>query len=181
MQTAAIVEGFDVLEDRGPRLHAGIEREVIQPLGFQRVEETLDGRVVVAVAGTAHAADDPVAIEPVLILGARVRAATIAVVDQAPRRTAQTKGLVKGIQGESLRRAGCSGPPDHAAGARIEEDGKEEPALPRAYLRDIGEPEVVGRWRLEVLPDAVGRGGRPAGAGGAGRGGVGPRAPRAPP
>src|SRR5580765_192777 len=156
MQAVAVIEALDVLEDRGPRLGARVKREVIEPLGLDRVEETLDRGVVVTVAGTAHAADDAVAVEDVLVPGTGVRTAAIAVMYQAGERAPCAQRLVKRLERERLSGTRPRGPADDAARASIEENREEEPALTGANLRDVGEPETVRRRALEVLLHAVG-------------------------
>ena len=72
MHALRIVEALDVVEDRKASLLSGREVEVVDPLGLESVEEALGDRVVFAVSWTAHAADDAMAIEPILVLGAQV-------------------------------------------------------------------------------------------------------------
>jgi len=83
VQAVAVVEGFDVIEDRQPSLLSGEEVEGVELLGLQRVEEALGRGVVGTTTGTAHAADDPVTIETVLVLRAEVLTAAIAVMDES--------------------------------------------------------------------------------------------------
>src|SRR5438034_361720 len=72
MEPRAVVEALDVLEHAAARLRPGIEGEVIEPLGLQGMEEALRRCIVETIAGPAHAADHPVLIEELLVVGARV-------------------------------------------------------------------------------------------------------------
>ena len=79
------VELLDVLEDLAPRLPAGGPTRVVRQLDRQRREDTLGHGVVPAVAAAAHAADDPVGPQGAPIVGARVLAAAIRVMEQPLR------------------------------------------------------------------------------------------------
>jgi hypothetical protein len=46
VQSSPVIEALDVVEDGKPRLRARPEAVVIQPFGFERVEETLDDGIV---------------------------------------------------------------------------------------------------------------------------------------
>ena len=53
-----VVEGFDVVEDRGACLVVSVEGMVMEPLGFESAPEGFHGGIVIAVAAAAHAATD---------------------------------------------------------------------------------------------------------------------------
>src|SRR5258705_13552922 len=72
VQSRAIVERFDVLEDAGPCLGARPVVLVADEFGLQGVVEALLGRVVVAVALAAHPGNDAVRGEHSGEIGARV-------------------------------------------------------------------------------------------------------------
>src|SRR5213593_518518 len=77
-----IVEDFDVVEERrargGPR---GPER-IVHELDLERGEEALRHRIVPAVTPPTHAADDPLAAEGRLVVGARILATAVGVMQQ---------------------------------------------------------------------------------------------------
>jgi len=50
-----VIEGFDVIKDRGAGFLVGLEVFLMQPFGFKGAPEGFHGGVVVAVAGGAHA------------------------------------------------------------------------------------------------------------------------------
>src|SRR5690606_40137701 len=62
-----VVEPLEVAEDIGPGLIAGAVAGAVSPLALDDPEETLAGRVVAAVADRAHAADQGVASEELLV------------------------------------------------------------------------------------------------------------------
>src|SRR3954454_21125604 len=109
------------------------------------MEEALDRRIVVAIARAAHAADDAVAVEEVLVLGARIGTAAIAVMHEAGSRAARAHRGSERFHGDRLYGTGRGGPPDDAPRARVKEDREEEPALARPGLGDISEPQRRGR------------------------------------
>src|SRR5207245_9078058 len=86
MEPRAVVEALDVLEHAAARLRPGIEGEVIEPLGLQGMEEALRRCIVETIAGPAHAADHPVLIEEILVVGARVGSDSVAVMHEVARR-----------------------------------------------------------------------------------------------
>src|SRR5713226_1437274 len=67
MQPLAIVEDLDVLEDRRPRLFAGVEGVMMDELVLERAEEALGARIVEAVALAGHAGDHAMGLEHALI------------------------------------------------------------------------------------------------------------------
>jgi hypothetical protein len=46
VESVRVVEGLDVVEDREPGFVAGVEVEVVEPLGLEGVEEALSDGVV---------------------------------------------------------------------------------------------------------------------------------------
>src|SRR5512145_1471475 len=110
MHPAPVIEALNVVEDGASRLRPGVKRDVVEPFGLEQVEEALDRRVVVAVARAAHAADDPVLVEDVLVLGAGVRPAAVAVMHEPRCRTSRANRCGEGLEREGLRRTGVGGP-----------------------------------------------------------------------
>src|SRR3954468_18581830 len=53
-QALPIVKHLDVLEHRGPRLRAGAEPGLMNALRLERGEEALHGRIIQAIAASAH-------------------------------------------------------------------------------------------------------------------------------
>src|SRR5213080_4018135 len=160
MEPRAVVEALDVLEHAAARLRPGIEGEVIEQLGLQGMEEALRRCIVETIAGPAHAADHPVLIEELLVVGARVGSAAIAVMHEAGRGATPRDGAVQRLERDGLLGARGGSPPHNPPRAGIEEDREEEPALAGPDLSDVREPEVVGGLGGEVAGDPVRRGGQ---------------------
>ena len=57
MESGAVVEGLDVIEDGGTSLGAGGEALMIDQFVFEAAKEGLDEGVIVAVAFAAHGSD----------------------------------------------------------------------------------------------------------------------------
>ena len=54
MQSDAVIEGFDIVEDSGTCLSEGGKAVVVDEFIFETAPEGFDEGVVVAVSGTAH-------------------------------------------------------------------------------------------------------------------------------
>src|ERR1043165_3848939 len=72
MQSPAIVEDLDVVEDRQLGLVPGGEAAVVDQFGLELAPEALLHGVVIAVAASAHAGRDAVPLEQLLELRAGV-------------------------------------------------------------------------------------------------------------
>jgi hypothetical protein len=75
----SIVVGLNVLEDRLSHEHRGQEALAVHGFDFQRVEQTLGTRVVVAIPSAAHATQQAVLIEQCLVSGEVVLAPAVRV------------------------------------------------------------------------------------------------------
>src|SRR5206468_8789397 len=102
MQPRPVVETLDVLEHEAVRLGTRVDREVVEPLGLEGMEEALRRRVVQTIPGSAHAAHDPVMIEELLVVGASVRPAAIAVVHEPGHGPTPRDRRVQRLEGEGL-------------------------------------------------------------------------------
>ena len=83
-----VVEQLDVIEDIRPAFIVRGVDPTLDALPLEQLEEALGDGVVVAIAATAHAADDAVSREEGLPLMAGELAALIGMKDQAWRRLA---------------------------------------------------------------------------------------------
>jgi hypothetical protein len=79
----AVVENFDVFEDRVFGFASDGERPTVHELDLQRVPKAFDHRVILAISTSTHAGCDAILVERMAIGCARVLASTIAVMDQA--------------------------------------------------------------------------------------------------
>ncbi len=89
MQSLPVVEHFDVLEGGRPRLGAGNKGPVRDEFALQPGEEALLGRVVVGVAGPAHAGQRLGRVQEGGVVGAGILTAAVGMVDEAFGRTAR--------------------------------------------------------------------------------------------
>ena len=156
MEPRAVIKPFDVVEDVELRLRTRAEAVVVEPLGLECVEEALDDSVVETVPRPAHAAEHAVAIEEVLIVGTEVLASTIGVMKQPRSWSAISDGIAKRLDRQALIRTRARRPTDATAREEIENDGEVKPALVGTHLRDVGSPDAVGCWGLEVSIEEVG-------------------------
>src|SRR5947209_7914935 len=90
----AVVPDLDPLEDCSSRLLPGLEASSVDHLFLETGKEALGGRVVPAVALSAHAAHDPGFFEPFLVVVAGVLASSIAVAEHVLRRTSAHNGHI---------------------------------------------------------------------------------------
>src|SRR4051794_40310205 len=92
MAALAIVEGLDVLEDRGPGLLPGGPALAVEQLGLEGGEEALGDGVVPAGAGAADALADLPVGQPARVGVGEVLGAPVRMMDQAGDRSATVQG-----------------------------------------------------------------------------------------
>ena len=95
MSTYAIVEDFDVFENRGFGFVMSAEMPTIDQFYLERFPETFDAGVIVAVAASTHADAYAVVTESFAIRMARILATTIAMMNQIRSRRALTDGHIQ--------------------------------------------------------------------------------------
>src|SRR5690242_17587369 len=83
VKSPAVVEDLDVLLQRSTRLRARPPSCVMHELLLERAEETLDDRVVPAVAATTHARLNAMTFEQLAVRVARVLTALVGVMQDA--------------------------------------------------------------------------------------------------
>src|SRR3954471_25070931 len=86
VQALPIVKHLDVLEHRGPRLRAGAEPGLMNALRLERGEEALHGRIVQAIAASAHRLLDAMSLQHRPIRPRRVLDPAVAMMNEPPRR-----------------------------------------------------------------------------------------------
>jgi hypothetical protein len=159
VQSGAIIESFDVIEDEEPRLVPGPKAVVVEPLGLERVEETFGYRIVEAVTRPAHAANDSVAIEEILVVGAEVRSSAIGVKNEARLGPPSLKGILQSFDCELLALLSRGSPTDDAARVEIEDYGQGEPSFLGADLCDVRDPDPIGSRGDEFAVESIWSGG----------------------
>ena len=163
--------GADQAERRVPALLVVVDLEVLEglalgvlavledldaDLGLQGVEEALRHRVVVAVAGAAHAGHHPELLEAALVVTARVLAPAVAVVQQTGAWLPTIHRLLERSEGELRVQVWPERPADHESRVQIQHDGQVAPPGTRTQVGDVGDPDLVDGLCREVLIEDVG-------------------------
>ena len=142
MPTMRIVPALDELKHRAASFDRRVECAAVEQLTFQRGEETLAQRVVVAITdgthGRAHAG-----VATALPEGERgVLTPLIRVVDD-PGGVPLPERHPKSVQYELFAQMGFHSPADYAPAPGINDDGQIQRAGPRRDIRNVGYPEAV--------------------------------------
>lgn len=166
VQSVAIVEHLNELEDRGLGLGAGRVAVGLQ-LALEGGEEAFAGSVVVAVAATAHRTQQAM-IEQQLLIGATgILPASIGVADQSRsrRRRRRRCSPVQPLIDRHLQRAAgqlaCDlmmrRPADDPAAEQVHQRRQVEPALFGADVADVAGPDAVDPIDGKASLQSVGR------------------------
>ena len=157
MPTARVVEGVDILEERG--LGFSPCRPCVPPdqFGFQRFEEGLNGRIIVTISFAAHRHLKALLAQAFLIVMTAILAAPVGMVNASRCWLAQVDRHVEGADRKVLLHAIADRPADDAPGIEIENDGQIEPSLAGPDVRDITGPFLVRPACREVPVQQVGR------------------------
>ena len=82
MESGAVIEGFDVVEDGGASLGEGGKALVVDDFIFEAAPKGLDKGIVVAIAFPTHGSDQPVLSEELPVSRTGKLGATIGVNDK---------------------------------------------------------------------------------------------------
>ena len=143
MQSGAVIEGFDVIEDGGASCGVGGKALVIDQLVFESAPEGFDKGVVVAVSWTAHGSSEPVLGQDLAVGSTRELAAAISMDDKflswptLQKRHAQSGNDQWGVE------AWTHGPTDHAPSKDIQDGDQIQPALSGKDAGGIARPDLV--------------------------------------
>src|SRR5512141_662180 len=157
MTARCIVKPFDVGNDVMLRFEPGGILASADQLGFEGAEETLHGRIVVAVADATHAGHELVSAQLGLIVRAGVLTAAISVLHQTWRRLSASHGHAQGGLHQLSSHRLIEGPAHNPARMHIQDRGQIQPTLTGWDVRHIAQPKLIGRTGLEVLRDKVRR------------------------
>src|SRR3954471_5828454 len=124
VQALPIVKYLDVLERRGPRLRAGAEPGLMNALRLERGEEALHGRIIQAIAASAHRLLDAMPLQHRPIRPSGVLHAAVAMMNEPPRRLAALESHDQGVDAEDRLEMRSHGPADDLARGQIL-DGRE--------------------------------------------------------
>lgn len=81
VESGAVIEGFDVVEDGGPGLAVGGEALRVDQFVFEAAPERFDKGVIVAVPGTTHGSEQTMLGQDLAVSGAGELTASIGVDD----------------------------------------------------------------------------------------------------
>ncbi len=101
MESSAVVEGLDVVEDRQARFGEGGETLVVDDFVFKAAPEGLDEGVIVAVAFATHGGDQTVLGQDLPVSGAGKLHAAIGVDDEGSSGTALQECHAQGSDDEA--------------------------------------------------------------------------------
>src|SRR5262249_52855059 len=105
MASLAIVEELEIVEQRGARQGPCGPRRVVDEFDLQRGEKALGDGVVPASAPAAHAADDAVLRQDLLVVTAGILTPTIRMKPQARGRAPTRQRHAEGVEGAVIRDA----------------------------------------------------------------------------
>ena len=125
----AVVEGFDIVQDRQPCLMPCGEAAAADESGLERAPEAFQVGVVLPVGAAAHARGDAVQFQHPAVVLAGVLHAAVAVMEQARGQFASRDGLPQRGFGQAGLQMSGRGRADDAAAAKVEHAGDVEPAF----------------------------------------------------
>ena len=155
MQSLAVVEAFDVSDDRDPCSIPRGESLAMNQFVLQRREEALGTGVVVAVAVPTHAGQEAVCCHQSTIVARAVEHPAVRVMDEARWRLPVGDGHAQGGGNERLIIAVGHRPADDLARTQVDQDSEIQPALTSAYEGHIAHPTLVGAFGLEATTNPI--------------------------
>jgi hypothetical protein len=137
VQSGAVLEGLDVVEDRGASLGAGGEAVMIDEFVFEAAPERLDEGVIVAVGLATHGSEQSVLGQDLPVSRAGKLGSTIRVDDKASSVATLAKRHAQGADDESGIQDLTHGPADHPSGEDIQDrDYTGELEIATSYVRN---------------------------------------------
>jgi len=160
MAAHRVAEGLDVLENRRCQLGSGGPDPAVEQFDLHGSEERLDHRVIKRRGHLAHKSEQACLAQPVTEQSGDILRAAVRMHHRTNGFAAQP-GHVQGV-GDQLGTPMIGDPPaHHPAGEHIEDDRGIHPALTRAVLGDVGDPQSVRALGAELTLNQVRpRGGR---------------------
>ena len=156
MSALAIIECFDVIEDLGASLGAGVKDTAINQFQFESGPEAFHGGVVIAVAPTAHGGDQAGLNEGLTIIATGVLDAAIGMTEQLGRRAAMEQRQGQRVENQRRVDMFAHGPADDFAAVEVQDGRQVKPAFLGLDIGEVGHPELVGRGGLGRLGQAIG-------------------------
>ena len=130
---------------------------MVYPLAFQPAKEAFGNGIVIAVALAAHAANDVMLFENVLIVVRRVLAAPVRMMYQTMARIPSSQSHLEGLDDQLASHPGRGGPTDDLAIVKIQEDCQVKPALVGRDIGNIADPGAIRGFDSKVLLQQVRR------------------------
>ena len=144
MESGAVVEGFDVVEDGAARLGEGGEALMIDDFIFEAAPKGLDEGVIVAVAFSTHRSDEAMLGQHLSVSSAGELHAAIGVEKKSGFRTSLKQRHAQGGNDETGIKDLVHGPPNDAPSIDIQDRDEIEPALAGEDAGGIGDPSLIG-------------------------------------
>ena len=157
MTTSGVIEHFDVVEDIAAGILPGGIGFTADALTFEQLEETLCDSVVMAVAPSAHAGLQFVALEEVLPLSASELAALVGMNQHRLAGPAPPNGHQQRIQSQLGVDAVAHGPTHHLTREQVNNHRQVQPAFVSADVGNVRHPRLVGHFHRELLLQHIGR------------------------
>ena len=121
MAPTSIIEQFNVLKDFAAGLDPGAPARLMHQLFLERGKEALGHRIVPAISLAAHAADDSMLRQQLLVLLAGILDAAVRMVDQSARWLTVRQRHLEGIQREPALQTLTHRPADHPAREQVQD------------------------------------------------------------
>ena len=156
VESGAVVEGLDVIEDGGESPGVGREAAMIDQLVFEAAPERFDKGVIVAVTGTTHGSEQAMLSQDLAVSCTGELTAPIGVDDEGSSRLTLAQGHAQSGADQWSIKDGTHGPADDSAAKDIEDSDEIEPALSGEDASSIGNPDLIGAPNVK-MSDAVRR------------------------
>lgn len=143
MAADRIVKTFDVFDDGRVRLVPGAKRLTMNQFGLERGKETLHRRVVVTVAGPAHAWGPRLTAEAVLVDRTRILSASVRMMQAAHWRAAPPHGHLPGTQRQRRVQLSARLPADDAPRAQVQDGCQIQPTFGCGHVGQVAQPNLI--------------------------------------
>ena len=152
-----IVKAFNEIEDVRPRVVARAIMVAMDTLGFECGEEAFGHGVIPHITGATHTARHADFAQQSLKRLTRVLRSSVRVKHQGRRASASPHRHHERVRDELRGHLRLHRPADDASRKEIEHDRDKEPAFARPHVREIGDPFLIGRGRVELLVQHIRR------------------------
>ena len=166
MESSAVVEGFDVIEDGGAGLGVGSEAMMVDQFVFETAKEGLDEGIIVAVAFAAHRSDQAMLGQDLSISGAGELSSAIGVEDTISRGRTLAKRHAQCADHQCSVEDLVHSPSNYTPGEEIQDRDQIQPALSSEDCGGIADPDLIGASNGEVVQSVRRNGSTMAAVGG---------------